>query len=90
MLKANFILFHIIFILCYIFDFRSCEKQPLVGGIPVPVVKTSYFHNFPSTHNSYGEYKDWSSSTNDMYAYQRQQRGLITDSLMHAPKIAIP
>ena len=76
--------------LYFISNFRSCEKQPLVGGIPVPVVKTSYFHNFSSTHNSYGEYKDWSSSTNDMYAYQRQQRGLITDSLMHAPKIAIP
>lgn len=69
---------------------RSCEKQPLVGGIPVPVVKSPYFHNFPATHNSYGDYKDWSTSTNDMYTYQRQQRGLIADSLMHPPKITIP
>nr|AAZ83700.1 aryl hydrocarbon receptor [Dreissena polymorpha] len=63
---------------------RSCDKQPLVGGIPVPVVKSPWMHQFPTAHNSYPEYKDsWSVPSNDMYAYQRS-------TLSHAPKIAIP
>ncbi|KAL3881168.1 hypothetical protein ACJMK2_027625 [Sinanodonta woodiana] len=68
---------------------RTCEKQPVVGGIPVPVVKSPWIQQFPTSQ--YGEYKDWSMSTNDMYAYhQRQPRGIITDSLSQAHKVSIP
>ncbi|KAL4233708.1 hypothetical protein ACF0H5_008388 [Mactra antiquata] len=63
---------------------RSCDKQPLVGGIPVPVVKSPWMHQFPASHNTYTDYKDpWSVSTNDMYSYQRS-------TLTHPPKIALP
>jgi hypothetical protein len=76
-------LFYIVYQFTFVY-FRSCDKQPLVGGIPVPVVKSPWMHQFPASHNTYSEFKDpWTVSSNDMYAYQRT-------TLTHGPKIAIP
>jgi len=56
----------------------------MVGGIPVPVVKSPWMHQLPASHNTYTEYKDaWGMPSNDMYSYQRS-------ALTHAPKITIP
>ncbi|XP_033741802.1 uncharacterized protein LOC117328383 [Pecten maximus] len=69
---------------------RACDKQPLVGGIPVPVVKSAWLHQFPTSHNSYGDSKDWAMSHNDMYAcHQKSQRGIIAENMSHVPKVTI-
>ncbi|KAJ8315578.1 hypothetical protein KUTeg_007728 [Tegillarca granosa] len=67
---------------------RSCDKQPLVGGIPVPVVKSPWIHGYPS-HNSYGDPKDWAAvPSSDMYSCHQKPRGIITEAISH--KVTLP
>ena len=68
---------------------RSCEKQPLVGGgIPVPVVKTSPWVQYPNTHSSYGDPKDWAMHS-DLYSCHQKSRGIISDTMAHISKVTI-
>ncbi|XP_063405173.1 aryl hydrocarbon receptor protein 1-like isoform X1 [Mytilus trossulus] len=66
---------------------RSCEKQPL-GGIPVPVVKTSPWVQYHTPHSSYGDPKDWSVH-NDLYSCHQKSRGIIADTMAHISKVTI-
>lgn len=66
---------------------RIYDKQPMTGGIPVPVVKTSPWYQYPSSHAAYGDPKDWSIQ-DDMYSCH-QKRGLISDNLSHLSKVTI-
>lgn len=66
---------------------RIYDKQPMTGGIPVPVVKTSPWYQYPSSHAAYGDPKDWSIQ-DDMYSCH-QKRGLISDNMSHLSKVTI-
>ncbi|KAK3097370.1 hypothetical protein FSP39_009073, partial [Pinctada imbricata] len=68
---------------------RSYDKQPLTGGIPVPVVKTSPWYQYPTTHNGYGDPKDWNIGHTDIYSCQKSPRGIIVDPLPHVAKVPI-
>lgn len=68
---------------------HRCDSQPLVGGIPVPVVKTAWMSQIPG-HSTYGhDVKDWNIHQNSMMDLCHQkyhQRGVISESM---PKVAI-
>lgn len=65
---------------------RIYDKQPMTGGIPVPVVKTSPWYQYPTSHSAYGDPKDWSIQTDDLYSCH-QKRGIISDNMSHLSKV---